>query len=151
VKLIPQLLQAHCVRKILVISDHFVFQNIFPSSIEPHLLSSHVDFEKEEFCGEVTHVETARITAICKSKGCQAVMGVGGGKAIDITRAVAFDAGQLRVFAVPTVASTDAPCSARTVFYTANGEFVRYRDHPSNPTGRFIEHDMHQKIDLSHK
>jgi glycerol dehydrogenase len=35
---------------------------------------------------------------------------------------------------VPTIASTDAPCSALAVIYTAEGEFKRYLILPSNPT-----------------
>lgn len=60
------------------------------------------------------------------------IIGVGGGKTLDTVKAVADDLG-LPVVIVPTVASSDAPCSALSVIYTADGEFLRYHVTKSNP------------------
>ncbi len=40
---------------------------------------------------------------------------------------------QIPVAIAPTIASTDAPCSALSVIYTDNGEFDRYLLLPNNP------------------
>lgn len=57
---------------------------------------------------------------------------MGGGKTLDTAKAVA---SQLKtpVIIVPTIASSDAPCSALSVVYTPEGEFKRAVVHPSNP------------------
>jgi glycerol dehydrogenase len=60
------------------------------------------------------------------------VIGMGGGKTLDTAKAVADDLG-LPVVIVPTLASSDAPCSALSVIYTPEGEFLRYHVTKSNP------------------
>ena len=60
------------------------------------------------------------------------VVGIGGGSAIDAVKAAGHLAG-IACASVPTVASSDAPCSALSVIYTEEGEFVEYRFFPHNP------------------
>lgn len=60
------------------------------------------------------------------------VIGLGGGKAIDATKAIAEDLEAATVIA-PTIASTDAPTSALSVIYSDEGSFERYRFYAQNP------------------
>jgi glycerol dehydrogenase len=60
------------------------------------------------------------------------IVGAGGGKVLDTARAVAADLG-LPVVNCPTVASSDAPCSALSVIYTEEGVFHEYRFYRKNP------------------
>ncbi len=60
------------------------------------------------------------------------MLGVGGGKALDVTKAVAHQS-KLPQILVPTIASTDAPCTALAVIYKPNGEFYHYLFMPHNP------------------
>ena len=76
------------------------------------------DIVTELFNGECSDEEVDRITAIVKKAGADVVIGIGGGKSLDTAKAVAF-ANKLPVVIVPTLASTDAPCSALSVIYTA--------------------------------
>lgn len=69
------------------------------------------------FNGESTKKEIARINQLVKDKNYDIVIGIGGGKLIDTVKVVA-DNNNLRVIIVPTIASTDAPCSGLSVIYT---------------------------------
>jgi len=82
--------------------------------------------------GECTHQECANIVAEVKAKGCDIVIGLGGGKALDISKAAANHAGVRNVI-VPTAASSDAPTSACTVWYNEDGSFHSFDVWPANP------------------
>jgi Glycerol dehydrogenase and related enzymes len=60
------------------------------------------------------------------------IVGIGGGKVIDVAKAVAHFT-KLPLVVVPTSAATDAPCSAISVLYKENGELDRYLYLDKNP------------------
>ncbi|MDO9325420.1 MAG: glycerol dehydrogenase [Methanoregula sp.] len=76
----------------------------------------------EQFGGECTQEEIDRMRAIFRTHGCTVVVGIGGGKALDCAKGVAFYEGA-PVVTVPTIASTDAPTSAIAVTYTKDHVF----------------------------
>jgi glycerol dehydrogenase len=86
----------------------------------------------ERFGGESSEEEIQRLTMAAKKQGCDVIVGMGGGKAIDTAKAVGYAAGA-RTAIVPTIASTDAPTSAVAVIYTSDGAFLRYLFLPRNP------------------
>lgn len=86
----------------------------------------------EAFGGECSKVEIKRLKEICLSNKIDVIAGVGGGKTLDTAKAVAYYLG-IPIVIVPTIASTDAPCSALSVIYTENGEFEEYLLLPKNP------------------
>jgi glycerol dehydrogenase len=76
----------------------------------------------EQFGGECTRREIARLRAVSRTHGCTVVVGVGGGKALDTAKGVAYYE-NIPVISVPTIASTDAPTSAIAVTYTEDHIF----------------------------
>jgi glycerol dehydrogenase len=84
------------------------------------------------FGGESTHKEIARLREVVKSESCDVIIGLGGGKALDTAKAIShFE--KMPVIVIPTIASTDAPCSSLAVIYTETAEFDEYMFFTKNP------------------
>lgn len=101
------------------------------------ILDAGFETSKEEIVYEVFNRECCkkeidRIVDICKTQEIEVIMGVGGGKTLDTAKAVGYYA-KIPVVIVPTIASTDAPCSALSVIYTEDGVFDSYLFLPKNP------------------
>ncbi|MDN6073309.1 MAG: glycerol dehydrogenase, partial [Enterobacterales bacterium] len=86
----------------------------------------------EKFNYECTEVEIKRLGALAEAQQANVIVGIGGGKTLDSAKAVAYYH-KLPVILFPTIASTDAPCTALAVIYTEQGEFERYLFLPQNP------------------
>ncbi|MGD9609880.1 MAG: glycerol dehydrogenase [Desulfovibrionaceae bacterium] len=86
----------------------------------------------ETFGRECTDREIERLFNLARAFGAETVAALGGGKTLDTAKAVAVKAG-IPVAVVPTIASTDAPCSSVCVVYTEEGAFVRADILPRNP------------------
>lgn len=86
----------------------------------------------ERFRGECCEEELARLLAIVTQKGVDVVVGMGGGKTIDTAKIVADRAG-IPVIIIPTIASSDAPCSGCAVVYSKEGIFDAVSYQKMNP------------------
>src|SRR4051794_25599397 len=84
------------------------------------------------FAGECTAAEIRRGSEAARDAEAQVVIGAGGGKVLDTARAIAANL-SLPVVNCPTIASSDAPCSALSVIYTATGAWEEYRIYRRNP------------------
>jgi len=91
-----------------------------------------ISYALAEFTGECSRVEIDRIKDIAADYKAEFIIGAGGGKVLDAARAVASEL-QLPIVNCPTVASSDAPCSALSVLYTDDGEFDSYLFYKRNP------------------
>jgi glycerol dehydrogenase len=101
-------------------------------AIEASLLAKQVSCHQEIFRGECCDSEINRLIEIARGQNADLVIAVGGGKALDTGKAVAYEM-KVPVIIVPTIAATDAPCSALSVIYTEHGVFERYLVLPKNP------------------
>lgn len=97
------------------IMSNFAYNNLKGIIEESFKNSNTVFFEK--FGGECTKKEIKRLQIMYKNQGCNVVVGVGGGKALDTAKGVAYFQDD-PVISIPTIASTDAPTSAISVTYT---------------------------------
>lgn len=86
----------------------------------------------DNFNGECSQAEIDRLVEVCRGAETDVVVGVGGGKILDTAKAVA-NAVDVPVVIVPTIAATDAPCSALSVIYTDEGQFKEYQFFRQNP------------------
>jgi glycerol dehydrogenase len=84
------------------------------------------------FGGECSVSEIERVKAAARQNAAHVLIGAGGGKVLDTARAAAADL-KLPVVNCPTIASSDAPCSALSVVYTDEGVFQEYRIYKRNP------------------
>lgn len=101
-------------------------------AIQDSLTGAKVGLRVELFGGECSDKEINRLIEAAQAEGCDLVICCGGGKVIDTGKAVAHLL-KIPVIVAPTIAATDAPCSAISVIYTEQGVVERYLMLPKNP------------------
>lgn len=106
--------------------------NVCADTVEASLSPNKVGYHREIFNGECSDREIARLVEVVNSNGIDFVIAAGGGKAIDTGKSVGSDL-RIPVIVVPTIAATDAPCSAVSVIYSDDGVFDRLVVLPRNP------------------
>jgi glycerol dehydrogenase len=106
-------------KKVLVVWDDFVC-GMISDRLNSTLKKNDAEMFSLVFSGECS--KNQREIGIKKAKEVKAdvVVGAGGGKAIDLAKAIAFNT-NARVVSLPTIASNDAPTSSCTVYYTDEG------------------------------
>ncbi len=113
-----------------LLCDAYVLDKIIPEVRAD--IESEISISIERFNGESSDEEIDRVVTRVRKAGGKVVAGIGGGKTLDTAKAAAHSLG-LSSATVPTIASTDAPCSALTVIYHPDGTFKRYLVLPRNP------------------
>lgn len=114
----------------LAIVDNGIFDRFAPT-LEAGLGSA-VEAVTVRHGGECSESEIARIEALAGEASAQVVIGAGGGKALDTAKAVAYRL-NLPCIIVPTIAASDAPCSALAVIYKDDGSVGYDLFLPRNP------------------
>lgn len=106
--------------------------SVTKGTIEKSFADGEIEGIYEVFNGECCDSEINRLMDIAKGFGAEMIVGVGGGKNIDASKATGHYL-KLPVVIVPTIAATDAPCSALSVVYSDDSIFDRYLVLPKNP------------------
>jgi glycerol dehydrogenase len=92
----------------------------------------------EVFRGECCESELGRLSAIIAQTHADVLVGMGGGKTID-TAKIAADRAGIPVIVVPTIASSDAPCSGCAVLYSDEGVFDSVCYQRMNPAAVLVD------------
>jgi glycerol dehydrogenase len=105
---------------------------IFAEPVERSFKEHDVELVSFRFSGECDHGQVGLGVDKAKAEKAEVIVAIGGGKAIDLGKAVAMGVGA-KLASVPTIASNDAPTSAATVYYTEDGDFQGWDIWPVNP------------------
>jgi glycerol dehydrogenase len=118
-------------KKPFVVADDIV-ETLLGGRITKALRDAGCDPVRGRFSGEITRPEIERLAAACRAAGADAVIAIGGGKAIDAGKFVKLQLG-LPIIVVPSVASNDAPTSRVIVVYDAHHAIAEILTLPCNP------------------
>lgn len=100
--------------------------------IRSSLAQKEIPCFQECFQGVSSQLEIRRLTGIASANRADIIIALGGGASIDAGKAVSHEM-NVPVIVIPTVISTDAPCSALSVIYNEAGVFERYLFLRKNP------------------
>lgn len=125
---------------VFIISDEFILDKVKTIAI-PELEKADIHSTVEKFNYECTQVEIDRLGELVINNNANVIVGIGGGKSLDSAKAVAYYH-KIPVILYPTIASTDAPCTALAVIYKEGGEFDRYLFLPQNPDAVIADMDI---------
>lgn len=117
--------------KPLVLWDATV-KGILGESLLANLREAGLEPIDVDFQGESTRAEVDRVAQIANHQGADVSVGVGGGKTLDTAKGAAA-AANLKMVTVPTIASTDTPCSSATVWYSPQGDCLGWDCWGRNP------------------
>lgn len=115
----------------LLVADDVVW-GVVGHDVTTSMRKAGLEVTRRGFGGVPSANEIDRLVGEIKEAGADVVVAFGGGSAIDTVKAAGHLA-EIRWANCPTVASTDAPCSALSVIYTDEGAFEEYRFFPRNP------------------
>jgi glycerol dehydrogenase len=118
-------------KRVLVIWDQVV-SGLIGAGLKASLEAEQALVQEFVFSGECSRNQVQRGVEIGREMQADVVIGAGGGKAIDVAKAVAAPLGA-RMVSLPTIASNDAPTSAATVYYTDEGVLDGWDVWPRNP------------------
>jgi len=119
----------------LILASPSVMDKVLPAcGIDLKAQAIHTESFRRECC----EAELARVSGIIAQEQVDVLVGMGGGKTIDTAKIVADRAG-IPVIIIPTIASTDAPCSGCAVRYSADGIFEAVSYQKANPAAVLVD------------
>ncbi|TKC19467.1 iron-containing alcohol dehydrogenase family protein [Robertmurraya kyonggiensis] len=92
-------------------------------------LFTKVEYAEHTYSGECSIEEIALVSELVKTEAYDGVIGVGGGKVLDLVKAVC-DTTRVQAILIPTLASNCSPWTPISVLYDQSGSFIRYDVYP---------------------
>lgn len=132
--------------RFLVVTDPIV-KNLLETRL--HQGMKDLQYTIECFDGESTAAESARIAQLARGLDAAAIIGIGGGKVLDVSKAAANQNG-MPVVIVPSSAASDAPCTALSVVYDENGKFVVSNRMKRNPDVVLVDSQVIAEAPVRH-
>ncbi|HOG91872.1 MAG TPA: glycerol dehydrogenase [Smithella sp.] len=119
----------------MILASPTVIKKILPACNMDQTARSVVS---ETFRGECCETELVRLADVIEKNRINVMIGMGGGKTIDSSK-IAADRARIPVIVIPTIASTDAPCSGCAVVYSESGVFERVCYQKTNPAAVLVD------------
>lgn len=112
-------------RKVLVVHGKKSWEAIKP--YWPQM--TEIKWEEYTYGGECSFTEMESVAKLINQYSFDAVIGVGGGKVLDLVKAVCNETERQSIL-IPTLASNCAPWTPLSVIYDDSGAFIRYDMYP---------------------
>ena len=110
--------------KALVISGKKAMEAVEEQNFRKRLKDAEVSFREELYEGYPTKEQLEYFANLARKEERGVIVGIGGGKIMDLSKAVANQAG-LPILLIPTIAATCAAFSPLSVLYTEEGKYDR--------------------------
>lgn len=110
------------------------------------LRAKNIDTVSAQFNGECSLAEIEAHVDTLRDRKLDCLVAVGGGKLVDAGKSIAYRL-DIPVVIVPTLASSDAPCSALTVLYTPEGASDSVEYFPQHPVMVVVDTEVVAKAD----
>ncbi len=111
------------------------------AQVSTSLAAVSIDSVNAQFNGECSMPEIEAHAAALDDQDIDCLIAVGGGKVSDAGKCIAHRLG-VPVVVVPTLATTDAPCSALSLVYTPEGTTDHVEFFPQNPEMIIVDTDV---------
>jgi hydroxycarboxylate dehydrogenase A len=129
---IPLFLETHRLIKPLIIHGEKSWK-----ATEP-FFPRNPSFQFEKYNGECSQEEITRMAKLIESEKADCVIGIGGGKVLDLAKATGNES-STPVILIPTVASTCAAWTPLSVIYDDAGKFLHYTIYKQSTLAVFLE------------
>ncbi|SNS94141.1 glycerol dehydrogenase [Rhodococcoides kyotonense] len=124
----------------LVVVDEFVLSTL-GSEVTGSFASSDLEYEVLSCSGDVTRANIAEHAARVRDRTHDVVVGIGGGKALDLAKGIAIDLGAAMV-TCPTIASNDGPTARILAIYNDNHVLCEVEHLDFNPSCVVVDTEL---------
>ena len=97
-----------------------------------------IEYEEYTYHGECSITEIEELSKVVNKNAYDAIIGVGGGKVLDLVKAVCYVTHRHSVL-IPTLASNCSPWTPISVIYDKAGAFIRYDVYPISTSLLLVE------------